>query len=40
MSVPVMPTELLLHRPSGERVALQSLWANGPIVLSFVRHFG
>ena len=40
MSLPAMPTELELVRPSGERVPLCSLWADGPVVVAFVRHFG
>lgn len=40
MTPTAMPTELEIVRPSGERVPLRSLWADGPVVLAFVRHFG
>jgi peroxiredoxin len=33
------PDHMLVNL-AGERVALSSFWANGPVLLTFLRHFG
>jgi hypothetical protein len=33
------PDEVVLG-PDGAPLALSSLWADGPVVLAFLRHFG
>ena len=32
--------DYILKTRDGEEVALRDLWANGPTVLTFLRHFG
>lgn len=33
-------SDLVLTDPDGQKVRLGSLWADRPVVLVFVRHFG
>ena len=39
-SLEAMPTELGVKSGQGADIPLRQLWADGPVVLAFVRHFG
>jgi hypothetical protein len=39
-TVPREAAAVLVEDPSGRSFPLEALWAQGPVVLAFLRHFG